>query len=904
MISKNTQDLTHPEKNPFACLTRPELTSQPINKTMKHMNKKSCSTSLAAAAGLALLAIGLSPTATAVDTPVLKADIYNTAGHVQSGWTGLLPTNSGGPWTSSFPDVGGSGITIDLAAGSGNSGTRARSLPTTGIVNGVDLNAMYQDMVFAAGGFDIKLTGLTASKTYKFNIYSWDVPSGNSGDIRWNYSLAGNKSNPVDAGYVWQPNTAVMTPAANTGITLAQKGTTLLSTTFVATGTSVDFFSIGTVVVLNGFELYEVVTPVTANAGVDKTVTPGAPSVQIGGSPTGLGGTAPYTYLWSPSGSLDDATLANPTATLSAPGTTTYTVTVTDTLSATSSDTVTVTWPALAADAGADKSLTPGAPSAVLGGSPSAIGGTPSYTYKWTPSTGLSSDSVANPTASPAVTTIYTLEITDSALVVASDTVTVNYPLAANAGPDRSLSPLTPSAQIGGSPTACGGTGPFTYSWSPSTDLSSDTDANPTANPTATTTYTVTVTDTATSATVQDSVTVTYTVPNPNLVSVDFKQSGGTTCAGDTTLTGTTMKNAVNNTFTGQLGNWNALNIGTYNQVSAISGLLTNGGGVATTVKLALGRATGLDNTAAGGWRCSPNEGALGGADQLRSESAYLYYPTLTVDHYAWAVTGLAPNSDYRLTLFGTTGGTSNIANSVAGTQDSEGDWNWNTITSDATGRITGNFLATGGTPGLFGMQIEGTLPSLPALVASAGADQSYTDTPVSIGGSPTASGGAGSGYTYSWSPSTGLSNATAANPTAAPATTTTYTVTVNDGVSTAATDSVIVTVGSATTPYQTWADANAGGQAADLDYNHDGVQNGIAYFMGMNGLATNPGVEAGKVTWPRVGTVSSFEVQVSTNLTDWSPAPSGVDTSDPGKVVYTLPVGASRTFCRLSVVP
>ena len=26
-------------------------------------------------------------------------------------------------------------------------------------------------------------------------------------------------------------------------------------------------------------------------------------------------------------------------------------------------------------------------------------------------------------------------------------------------------------------------------------------------------------------------------------------------------------------------------------------------------------------------------------------------------------------------------------------------------------------------------------------------------------------------------------------------------------------------------------------------DYNHDGVQNGIAYFMGKNGLATNPGV-------------------------------------------------------------
>lgn len=883
-------------------------------KIMKLLKKTYCSTALAAVVAAALVAIGLTTTAQAAHTPVFKADTYNSGGSVQSGWTGLLPTNSVGPWTSNFSNVGGSGITVDLSAGSGNSGTRTRSLPTTGIVNGVNLNTMYQGLVFAAGGFDIRLTGLTASKTYKFNIYSWDPPSGNSANIQWRYSLAGNRTNPVDAGYVWQPNTAAMTPAANTGITLAEKGTTLLSTTFVATGTSVNFFSTGTVVVLNGFELYEVVAPVAANAGVDKTVTPGTPSVQIGGSPTALGGTAPYTYLWSPGGSLNDATLANPTATLSAPGTTTYTVTVTDALSVTSSDTMTVTWPALAANAGADKSLTPSASSAVLGGSPSVIGGTPPYTYKWTPSTGLSSDSVANPTASPAVTTVYTLEITDSALVVASDTVTVNYPLAANAGPDRSLSPLTPSAQIGGSPTAGGGTGPFTYSWSPSTDLSSATVANPTANPTTTTTYTVTVTDTATSATVQDSVTVTYTVPNANLISVDFKQASGTTCAGDTTLTGTTMKNADDNTFTGQLGNWNALNIGTYNNNSAVSGLLINGGGVATTVKLALGRATGLDNTAAGGWRCSPNEGALGGPDQLRSESAYLYFPALTVDHYAWALTGLTPNASYRLTLFGSGSNTfTNIANSVAGVADAEGDWNWASIQADANGVIAGTLSTTGNnqTFGLYGLQIEGTMPLLPALVANAGADQTFTDTPVSIGGSPSASGGAGSGYTYSWSPSTGLSSATDANPTAAPATTTTYTVTVNDGVSTAATDSVLVTVSVATPPYQLWADAHAGGQAANLDFNNDAVQNGIAYFMGMNGLATNPGVVGGSVTWPYVNPVSSYTVQTSEDLspsgwTDVLPGdPRLHDTGLGGSVTYDLlPPGPGRLFVRLVVTP
>jgi len=116
-----------------------------------------------------------------------------------------------------------------------------------------------------------------------------------------------------------------------------------------------------------------------------------------------------------------------------------------------------------------------------------------------------------------------------------------------------------------------------------------------------------------------------------------------------------------------------------------------------------------------------------------------------------------------------------------------------------------------------------------------------------------------------------------------------------------------IVQLPSAATPYETWAGTYAGGATApvDGDYNHDGVQNGVAFFMGMNGLATNPGVVNGKVTWPKVGTVTSWEVQVSDNLQDWSAATTGVDTtSSPGYVIYTLPTGLSKKFCRLMVVP
>jgi len=50
-----------------------------------------------------------------------------------------------------------------------------------------------------------------------------------------------------------------------------------------------------------------------ANAGVTATICQGA-STQLGGSPTTNGGTAPYTYAWSPSSSLDFSNVSNPVA--------------------------------------------------------------------------------------------------------------------------------------------------------------------------------------------------------------------------------------------------------------------------------------------------------------------------------------------------------------------------------------------------------------------------------------------------------------------------------------------------------------------------------------------------------------------------------------------------------------
>lgn len=123
-------------------------------------------------------------------------------------------------------------------------------------------------------------------------------------------------------------------------------------------------------------------------------------------------------------------------------------------------------------------------------------------------------------------------------------------------------------------------------------------------------------------------------------------------------------------------------------------------------------------------------------------------------------------------------------------------------------------------------------------------------------------------------------------------------------------TGSGILTVGAG---YSSWATTHAGGQTANLDYDLDGVSNGVEYFMNAPaGFTANPGIVSGSVTWNNGGNIPSsaygtqFVVQTSSNLTTWTP----VGISDPnlnnatGSVSYTLPTGAGKLFVRLVVTP
>jgi PKD repeat protein len=231
------------------------------------------------------------------------------------------------------------------------------------------------------------------------------------------------------------------------------------------------------------------------SAGEDRTICIGA-DTQIGSTSDEAA-----TYLWSPTTGLSCPTCPDPVA--SPTSTTTYTVVATSPEGCTSSDEVTVVVePFPAVDAGRDTAICIGESVRLQGSGGSEL--------LWTPATGLSCTTCADPIATPLVSTTYTLMTSNDGRCVSIDSVRVT--VSERPTPDAG----DPVQICQGESAHLEATGGARYVWTPPDDLSCSDCSSPVATPSETRTYYVEAFN-ASGCGAVDSVTV-FVNPAPRLV--------------------------------------------------------------------------------------------------------------------------------------------------------------------------------------------------------------------------------------------------------------------------------------------------------------------------------------------------------------------------------------------------
>lgn len=647
------------------------------------------------------------------------------------------------------------GSPVQLVASGGTSYSWS---PTIDLTNATISNPMASPTVSTT--YVVTVTGACGSASANVVITA-DTPVLPSAGIDATICTGGSTSLNGSGGsaYLWSPaasldNFTIANPVANPTI----------STTYVLTVTNGLCSGTDQVIVTIG-------TSLMANAGNDTTICPGN-SLQLAAS----GGS---NFIWSPSATLSDSTISNPVA---SPGTnTTYSLTVTDGTGCSGTDEIIVsigTTPI--ASAGNDVSICNGE-NIVL----HASGGS---TYDWNPSTDLNNGFVSNPTASPTITTTYTVTVINAAGCTASDDIIVSVISAtiADAGSDVTIC-------SGGSIllNASGGTN---FVWSPATGLDNPNIQSPTASPVNTTTYTVTASIGSCSST--DDIIITV---GTNLVAnagndtvicggspVQLQASGGLNFnwSPGNTLSDSTISNPIA---------FPAGNITYYLTVS--DGICSGIDSVHITAFPAAIANAGFDDSI-----CSGSSTQLQGSGGV----TYTWSPSTSLNSYQVPNPIATPgaNTTYTLTIVDNNGcmATDSVVINVLPILNA----NAGTDVSICAGG-SANLIATGGTifswlpvTGLSNPSIPNPIASplstttyvvavsdgfcndidtvivsvIPALNASAGAD-------VNICSGSSMQFHATGGTVYQWAPSTNLTNFNTANPTANPTVTTTYTVTV-----------------------------------------------------------------------------------------------------------------------------
>jgi gliding motility-associated-like protein len=514
-------------------------------------------------------------------------------------------------------------------------------------------------------------------------------------------------------------------------------------------------------------------------------------SITLGGNASG------GTVLWSPGSSLSDSTILTPNAAPSVP--TTYTLTVTNSEGCSASDTVSINILNISMDAGPDQIICPGTSTPL-----NATGGT---TYSWSPATGLSNPNIANPIASPAVATTYTVSITDNntgCSGIDSVTISLHPPAVANAGSDTSI--------CIGNNTTLGASGGINFAWTPTTGLSDSTIFNPVASPTTTTTYTVIVSD-ASGCVSSDSVKVIV-----NMLPVVNAGNDASVCVGasasllvtgansyiwspGTTLNDSTIANPISSPSVAT----------TY----VVTGTDVNGCVSTDTVTVSLNPLA--ITTGPGGTICSGDSINL----SVSGAFSYVWSSGFTLNDSTIANPLAGPTDTLTYTVIGT---------ATTGCRDTATvTINVNPLPLVSAGSplsicqgSSANLSATGANTYVWSPASSLNNPNIPNPIATPSVTTGYTvigtdlngcsssnSTTVTVNPLPAANAGtntticlgsstnlnATGGGTYLWTPSAGLSATNIANPVATPTVTTTYTVTVTGAGSCTSTSQVTITV-------------------------------------------------------------------------------------------------------------
>lgn len=274
--------------------------------------------------------------------------------------------------------------------------------------------------------------------------------------------------------YQWSPSATLSNPSISNPVATPANTTTYSLTVQDANGCTSD-----------GQVTVTVMPRPIVNAGIDQNVCQG--------SAVNLNASGAFSYSWAPSQGISNPSIGNPT--LVPQQNQTYTVTGATAFGCTANDTVRITVIPLPA------TTVGGAPTGVCPGGQIQLTATGGIGYQWSPASGLSNPNIANPTASPAATTMYTVRITDITGCVATDSILATIYSLPNlsAGADDTL--------CAGQSVTLQGTGALTYAWLPATGLSNPAVRNPVATPATTTNYTLTGTD-ANGCTNTDEITI------------------------------------------------------------------------------------------------------------------------------------------------------------------------------------------------------------------------------------------------------------------------------------------------------------------------------------------------------------------------------------------------------------